>query len=198
MSRTISQQRRICPVVEIVCSACGERYGLTGSVISAVDLIKGIGINAGLIPIEVPGATGYLDTNYAGKVDAALNALAAQDFVYLHVEAPDEASHKGSYGEKIQAIEEFDGNIVGPVLEGLRTLLVRGSTLLDQFLVFGSGTAHAAFVNLRGSLVKGPILRQSFFVALSFSAVRPRTNACRSFRSSPSVGTSDSQPGEAV
>jgi 2,3-bisphosphoglycerate-independent phosphoglycerate mutase len=98
-----------------------EKYGIEGSVISAVDLIKGLGISAGLESINVPGATGYLDTNYAGKVNAALNALKVQDFVYLHVEAPDEASHKGSYDEKIQAIEEFDSNIVGPVLKGLHT-----------------------------------------------------------------------------
>ena len=96
-----------------------EKYGLNGSVISAVDLIKGLGISAGLRSIEVPGATGYLDTNYAGKVTAALTALATQDFVYLHVEAPDEASHKGSFAEKIQAIEDFDARIVQPVLDGL-------------------------------------------------------------------------------
>jgi 2,3-bisphosphoglycerate-independent phosphoglycerate mutase len=96
-----------------------EKYGLNGSVISAVDLIKGLGISAGLRSIEVPGATGYLDTNYAGKVTAALRALATQDFVYLHVEAPDEASHKGSFAEKIQAIEDFDAKVVQPVLDGL-------------------------------------------------------------------------------
>ena len=96
-----------------------DKYGLSGSVISAVDLIKGLGISAGLHSIEVPGATGYLDTNYAGKVSAALEALKTQDFVYLHVEAPDEASHKGSFTEKIQAIEDFDAKIVQPVLDGL-------------------------------------------------------------------------------
>jgi len=99
-----------------------KKYALDGSVISAVDLIKGLGISAGLNSIDVPGATGYLDTNYAGKVAAALGALATRDFVYLHVEAPDEASHKGSLPEKIRAIEEFDSNIVAPVLEGLRRL----------------------------------------------------------------------------
>jgi 2,3-bisphosphoglycerate-independent phosphoglycerate mutase len=97
-----------------------EKYGLNGSVISAVDLIKGLGISAGLTSINVPGATGYLDTNYAGKVSAALAALEQQDFVFVHVEAPDEASHKGSFAEKIQAIEDFDAKIVQPVLEGLR------------------------------------------------------------------------------
>src|SRR5690606_3734749 len=67
-----------------------NRFGLTGAVISAVDLVKGIGVCAGLEVIDVPGATGYLDTNYAGKVEAALEALERVDFVYIHVEAPDE------------------------------------------------------------------------------------------------------------
>jgi 2,3-bisphosphoglycerate-independent phosphoglycerate mutase len=93
---------------------------LSGSVISAVDLIKGLGISAGLNSIQVPGATGYLDTNYAGKVSAALDALKTRDFVYLHVEAPDEASHKGSLNEKIQAIEDFDSKVVQPILAGLQ------------------------------------------------------------------------------
>jgi 2,3-bisphosphoglycerate-independent phosphoglycerate mutase len=96
-----------------------EKYNLRGSVISAVDLVKGLGICAGLSPITVPGATGYLDTNYAGKAAAALDALAVVDFVYLHVEAPDEASHNGSLPDKIQAIEDFDRKVVRPVVEGL-------------------------------------------------------------------------------
>jgi 2,3-bisphosphoglycerate-independent phosphoglycerate mutase len=82
-----------------------ERAGLRGAMISAVDLLKGMGVYAGLNAIAVPGATGYLDTNYAGKVDAALKALDEGDFVYLHVEAPDEAGHEGSIEKKIQAIE---------------------------------------------------------------------------------------------
>lgn len=98
-----------------------EKYSLSGSVISAVDLIKGLGISAGLRSINVPGATGYLDTNYAGKVAAALAALKEQDFVYLHVEAPDEAGHKGSFPEKIQAIEDFDKKIVQPISDALHT-----------------------------------------------------------------------------
>ncbi len=93
-----------------------ERYGLSGSVISAVDLVRGLGVLAGLKVRLVPGATGYLGTNYAGKVAAAKDALAAEDFVYLHVEAPDETGHEGDVGKKIQAIEEFDKNIVGEIL----------------------------------------------------------------------------------
>lgn len=96
-----------------------EKYGLAGSVISAVDLIKGIGITLGLSPIEVPGATGYLDTNYEGKAAYALKALEDNDFVFLHVEAPDEASHSGNVASKIKAIEDFDRRVVKNVLEGM-------------------------------------------------------------------------------
>lgn len=99
-----------------------EKFGIEGSVVSAVDLIKGIGIYAGLNAIEVPGATGYVDTNYAGKVEAALQALQDKDFVYIHVEAPDEAGHSGDMAEKIRAIELFDGNIVGAMLEQISEL----------------------------------------------------------------------------
>lgn len=96
-----------------------DRFGIRGVMISAVDLLKGLGIYAGLKPIHVPGATGYLDTNYAGKVNAALEALQEMDFAFVHVEAPDEAGHEGSLTKKIQAIEDFDAKIVGPILEGL-------------------------------------------------------------------------------
>ena len=97
-----------------------ERFGISGSLISAVDLLKGLGVNAGLSIINVPGATGYLDTNYAGKAQAALDALRHQDFVFVHVEAPDETGHQGLLKEKIQAIEDFDQKIVGPILQGLQ------------------------------------------------------------------------------
>jgi len=96
-----------------------KRFGLQGSVISAVDLMKGIGFYAGLEIVNVPGATGYLDTNYAGKAEYALREISKKDFVYVHVEAPDEASHNGNRKDKIQAIEDFDGKIVGPILQGL-------------------------------------------------------------------------------
>jgi 2,3-bisphosphoglycerate-independent phosphoglycerate mutase len=98
-----------------------ERFGLTGSVISAVDLVRGLGIYAGLRVIHVPGATGYLDTNYQGKAQAALDALrVGDDLVYVHVESPDEVSHEGDLQKKIQAIEDFDAKIVGPIVEGLQ------------------------------------------------------------------------------
>ena len=97
-----------------------DRFGLCGAMISAVDLLKGIGVYAGLEPVKVEGATGYIDTNYGGKVAAALSALERGNFVFLHVEAPDESSHSGSLEKKIQAIECFDKHIVGPVVEGAR------------------------------------------------------------------------------
>jgi 2,3-bisphosphoglycerate-independent phosphoglycerate mutase len=99
-----------------------EKFNLSGAVISAVDLIKGIGIYAGLDVINVPGATGYLDTNYLGKAEAALEALKTRDFVYLHVEAPDEAAHGGSLSDKIEAIECFDRDVVGTVMAGIDRL----------------------------------------------------------------------------
>ncbi|MGZ3537321.1 MAG: cofactor-independent phosphoglycerate mutase [Thermodesulfobacteriota bacterium] len=97
-----------------------ERFGLDGYVISAVHLIKGIGILAGLGVLEVPGATGYFDTNYEGKVQYALRGLGERDFVYLHVEAPDEAGHMGNLRLKIEAIEVFDEKVVGALLKGMK------------------------------------------------------------------------------
>jgi len=99
-----------------------EMYNLSGAVISAVDLIKGIGVYAGLKVIDVPGATGYLDTNYHGKAQAALDALRDLDLVYVHVEAPDEAAHGGLLDDKIEAIERFDADVVGTILAGLDAL----------------------------------------------------------------------------
>jgi len=96
-----------------------EQFGVAGALISAVDLLKGLGVYAGLEIIEVKGATGYLDTNYAGKAAAALEALETQDLVFVHVEAPDEAGHQGSLKDKLQAIEDFDGKIVKPIFAAL-------------------------------------------------------------------------------
>lgn len=97
-----------------------EKYELTGSVISAVDLIKGLGSLAGLEVINVPGATGYYDTDYEGKAKAALRSLEKNDFVFVHVEAPDEAGHNGDLREKITAIERFDKLVVGTMMEALK------------------------------------------------------------------------------
>jgi len=99
-----------------------DLFGLTGSVISAVDLVRGIGKLAGLNAVSVSGATGFLDTNYAGKVKAALNALDHQDFVFVHVEAPDECGHMGDLKLKLKAIEAFDREVVGPVWRGLEAM----------------------------------------------------------------------------
>jgi 2,3-bisphosphoglycerate-independent phosphoglycerate mutase len=96
-----------------------DKYGVKGAVICAVDLLRGMGIYAGFEPVYVKGATGYLNTNYHGKAEAALQALTRTDFVFLHVEAPDEAGHAGNYTEKMEAIENFDRKVVGTVLEGL-------------------------------------------------------------------------------
>ncbi len=97
-----------------------EKYGLKGSVISAVDLIKGMGKLLGLEVLNIPGATGYYDTDYAGKAHAAIKSLENNDFVFVHVEAPDEAGHNGDLREKITAIERFDQLVVGNILEAFK------------------------------------------------------------------------------
>lgn len=97
-----------------------DRFQISGSMISAVDLLKGLGVVSGLSVINVPGATGYIDTNYRGKAQAATDALNKQDFVFVHLEGPDEAGHKGSLQDKIQAIEDFDELIVQPIVQNLR------------------------------------------------------------------------------
>ena len=94
-----------------------EKFGLTGSIISAVDLIKGIGKIIGLEPIDVPGATGYYDTDYLAKAKYALDALKEKEFVFVHVEAPDEAGHNGDVRQKILAVENFDKLVVGTILD---------------------------------------------------------------------------------
>lgn len=93
-----------------------ERFGIRGSIITAVDLIKGLGLKAGLEVVEVPGATGYHDTDYRAKALYALRGLYDKDMVYVHVEAPDEAGHEGDWEAKVQALENFDERIVGTML----------------------------------------------------------------------------------
>ena len=99
-----------------------EKYRLRGAMISAVDLLNGIGIYAGLDILRVEGATGYIDTNYRGKAQKALSALEEFDLVFVHVEAPDEMGHQGNVEGKIKAIEDFDEKVVGTVLEGIESL----------------------------------------------------------------------------
>jgi 2,3-bisphosphoglycerate-independent phosphoglycerate mutase len=97
-----------------------EKFGLSGSVISAVDLIKGLGKILGLEVINVIGATGYYDTDYKAKAESAVIALQEKDFVFLHVEATDEAGHNGDLREKIRAIENFDQLVVGTILKAFK------------------------------------------------------------------------------
>ncbi len=93
-----------------------QKFGVRGSIISAVDLVNGIGRLAGLEIIDVPGITGYYDTNYSGKAQYALESLKRNDFVYVHIEAPDEAGHNGDLDAKISCIERIDREVIGTVL----------------------------------------------------------------------------------
>jgi 2,3-bisphosphoglycerate-independent phosphoglycerate mutase len=93
---------------------------LKAAVISAVDLVKGIGIYTGMKVIDVPGATGRDDTNYEGKADYALKALKNNDLVFIHVEAPDEAGHAKDYKLKVKTIEDLDKRLLGRILDGLK------------------------------------------------------------------------------
>ncbi len=139
-----------------------EKYSLTGSVISAVDLIKGIGRCIGLTPINVPGATGYYDTDYDAKAEYGLKSLENNDFVFIHVEATDEAGHNGDTRAKIAAIENFDRCIVGKVISYFKEKdNVRILILPDHptpialkthtsdpvcFLIYGKGVAKDEFL----------------------------------------------------
>ena len=98
-----------------------QRHGVTGACITAVDIIRGFARLLGLELVEVPGATGYLDTNYPGKGQAAVQALDRHDLVVVHVEAADEAGHLGDAGEKVKALERIDQHVVGPLLDKLRS-----------------------------------------------------------------------------
>jgi len=107
-------------------SAFYEKTGKRAAMISAVDLLKGIGKFTGMDVINVPGATGYLDTNFAGKRDAAVNALkSGTDLVYLHIEAPDECGHRGEIEGKVKAIELIDALVLGPFLEAFEGEAIR-------------------------------------------------------------------------
>lgn len=97
-----------------------ELYGLNGAVVAAVDLIRGIGKFGGLEIINVPGATGFIDTNFEGKAEYALKSLEKNDYVFIHVEAPDEAGHMGSISEKIKAVENIDSRLLPILLDGLK------------------------------------------------------------------------------
>lgn len=96
-----------------------QKFGFTGIMVSAVDLLRGLGVLAGLDAPRIPGATGFLDTNYEGKVEAALEALRTKDFAYVHIEAPDECGHLGDHAKKTLGIEQFDERVVGPIWRAL-------------------------------------------------------------------------------
>lgn len=100
-----------------------KRFGVRGSAITAVDLIRGISLSIGWSLIEVPGATGYIDTNYQGKGQAAVQALDLNevDLIAVHIEAPDESGHNGNIEAKVKSIEQIDEHIVGPLLDKLRS-----------------------------------------------------------------------------
>ena len=134
-----------------------DLYGLQGCMITAVDLLRGLGVLAGLDVIEVEGATGYIDTNYDGKAEAAIDCLQQTDFVYVHVEAPDECGHQGDAMLKTRSIELFDEQIVAPIFQALED---RGETY--RLLVTMD---HRTPVSLRGhspepvpiAVIDGPV-----------------------------------------
>lgn len=135
-----------------------ELFGLTGGVVTAVDLVRGIGRLAGLEAKPVKGATGFIDTDYAAKVKAALEILEKHDFVFVHVEAPDECAHNGDLRLKLKAIEDFDRLVVGPVWKALNERGWRYRLIV--------GTDHRTPVNVRNhtsepvpmAVVNGPVV----------------------------------------
>jgi 2,3-bisphosphoglycerate-independent phosphoglycerate mutase len=96
-----------------------DRFGVTGRLVTAVDLIRGLGVLSGIDPVEVPGATGYYDTDYEAKRDAALASLVDRELFVLHVEATDEAGHNGEADRKVEALEHWDRRIIAPLVEAL-------------------------------------------------------------------------------
>lgn len=116
-----------------------KRFGINGGVISGVDLIKGLGIYCGFKVIDVPGATGDYKTNYEGKAEKAVEGLKEFDLVYLHVEAPDEASHEGNLELKIKCIEDFDRRLVGNILKEIDITNVSIGILPDHYTPVSTG-----------------------------------------------------------
>jgi len=121
-----------------------EKYGVAGAVISAVDIVKGLGALVGLEIVRVPGATGYFDTNYRGKGEAAVKVLRKSDFVLVHVEAPDEAGHEGKIEEKVKAIEQIDEHVLGPLLQAREKLGGVAFLVMPDHLTPVTEKAHVA------------------------------------------------------
>ena len=115
-------------------------YGLDAAVITGVDLLKGIGVFAGFDIINVPGATGYFDTDYEAKGKYAIGAIKNHDVLFVHIEAPDEAGHASDIKEKVKAIEEIDKHIVGPVLNSLEGQDFKAAILPDHPTPISVGT----------------------------------------------------------
>ncbi len=120
-----------------------RRFGVRAAVIAAVDIIRGLAAMMGMDRIDVPGATGYLDTNYAGKGAYAVRALEEYDLVVVHVEAPDEAAHLGNAEEKIKALERLDEHVVGPVLTALRRYPAWRILIAPDHVTSTATTQHA-------------------------------------------------------
>jgi 2,3-bisphosphoglycerate-independent phosphoglycerate mutase len=120
-----------------------RRFGVRGAVIAAVDIIRGLAVMMGMDLVNVPGATGFLDTNYVGKGEHAVRALERYDLVVVHVEAPDEAAHLGSAEEKIMALERMDEHVVGPVLAALRRYPAWRILIAPDHVTSTATTQHA-------------------------------------------------------
>ncbi len=121
-----------------------RRFGLKGAAIAAVDLVKGLAKMVGFDLITVPGATGFIDTNYKGKASAAIQALARYDIVFVHIEAPDEASHSQNIEMKKKAVEQIDKYVVGPVYEALQDYETWKILVLPDHPTLISTGAHSA------------------------------------------------------
>lgn len=121
-----------------------KRFGIKGATITAVDLVRGLSKLIGFDLIEVAGTTGFIDTNYEGKGSAAVEALAKYDLVLVHIEAPDEAAHNGSAGQKKKAVEQIDKYIVGPVLEAIRNYESWRILVMPDHLTPVSSKAHSS------------------------------------------------------
>jgi 2,3-bisphosphoglycerate-independent phosphoglycerate mutase len=141
-----------------------ETFGLSGAVISAVDLIKGLGNASGMRVLDIEGATGLLDTNYQGKVDAALEFLKDHDFAFVHLEGPDECGHGGNAEEKVEAISRFDARVVAPLREALKGQDVAFIVTCDHFTPISERTHTTDPVPF---IVNGPGCRASGVPAFS-------------------------------
>jgi 2,3-bisphosphoglycerate-independent phosphoglycerate mutase len=149
-----------------------KKTGLKGAMISAVDLLNGIGVYTGFKIIRVPGATGYFDTDYEAKARYALEALEERDFVYVHVEAPDEAGHAGLLKEKIAAIEAFDTRVVGNIMEGLKVFSENRILVVTDHntpLALRTHTREPVPFAMEGAGIPGPTVESNGFNEVSAS-----------------------------